>query len=267
MNSFGRLKNVLFYQISVNFNNQSSLNDALHKECISYDYYPFGMGMQGRKYKANSSSSYRYSINGQEKESELNDNITTALYWEYDSRIVRRWNVDPEGNDYESPYLCFNGNPILMTDPLGNKPYNDKYRDRNTGKVIRTVKTSEGGDRYFNVLTPSGKKIQDLSVDELKANSTGGVDLVAHKGYTYDANSGQFVKTGTQTPQAQPTPTPSQAAVNTKPVPSNNAPTEDIIPKPVQKTMDVVGAVSTTTQAVSSGFIRATVGSPYFSAV
>jgi hypothetical protein len=76
------------------------------------------MQMPGRKYS--NGGSYRYSINGQEKESELNENITTALYWEYDSRIVRRWNVDPVLKVWESPYLCFSGNPILMSDPDGD---------------------------------------------------------------------------------------------------------------------------------------------------
>ena len=69
------------------------------------------MLMQGRTYQATPTSKYRYSINGQEKESELNDNITTAEYWEYDSRIVRRWNVDPRPNVSISPYNCFAGSP------------------------------------------------------------------------------------------------------------------------------------------------------------
>ena len=59
--------------------------------------------MPGRKYQQGNSN-YRYSINGQEKESELNENITTAEFWEYDSRIVRRWNVDPVYKEY-SPSL------------------------------------------------------------------------------------------------------------------------------------------------------------------
>jgi hypothetical protein len=59
---------------------------------------------------------YRYSINGQEKETELNENITTAEYWEYDSRLGRRWNVDPVRKEYESPYMAFADNPIWLTD-------------------------------------------------------------------------------------------------------------------------------------------------------
>jgi len=83
------------------------------------------MVMPGRKYQQGTSS-YRYSINGQEKESELNDNITTAMFWEYDSRTGRRWNVDPITKYFESPYATFGCNPILMVDPLGLDPEDPK---------------------------------------------------------------------------------------------------------------------------------------------
>ena len=83
------------------------------------DYYPFGMGLVGRKFEATSTSKYRYSVNGQEKESDLNENITTAEYWEYDSRIGRRWNPDIIVKPWESPYLAFSGNPILCVDKNG----------------------------------------------------------------------------------------------------------------------------------------------------
>ncbi|MEO6720119.1 MAG: hypothetical protein ABIN67_07120 [Ferruginibacter sp.] len=84
------------------------------------DYFSGGMQMPGRTYQATPTSRYRFSINGQEKESELNENITTAEFWEYDSRIVRRWNVDPRPNISISPYNCFAGNPILYPDNNGD---------------------------------------------------------------------------------------------------------------------------------------------------
>ena len=93
------------------------------------DYYPGGMQMPGRTYQATSQSKYRYSINGQEKSDELNDNLTSAKYWEYDSRIVRRWNTDPVVKPWESPYAAFGNNPIFLIDPDGL----DWYKNGKTG--------------------------------------------------------------------------------------------------------------------------------------
>lgn len=78
--------------------------------------FPFGMQMPGRNYEP---GNYRYSINGQEKSPEIAPNITTAMYWEYDSRIGKRWNIDPVLKVWESPYACFYNNPLLYTDPYG----------------------------------------------------------------------------------------------------------------------------------------------------
>jgi hypothetical protein len=99
------------------------------------DYYPFGMSMLGRKYLASNTSSYRYSINGQEKESELNQNITTAKYWEYDSRIARRWNVDPKPTFGISVYCTFSNKPTWFTDPNGDTT----ILENSKGKYINTL--------------------------------------------------------------------------------------------------------------------------------
>jgi hypothetical protein len=42
------------------------------------------------------------------------------MYWEYDSRIGRRWNVDPKPNPSISNYATFANNPIWFSDPLGD---------------------------------------------------------------------------------------------------------------------------------------------------
>jgi len=63
-------------------------------------------------------------FNGQEVSDEINPSLTTAQYWEYDSRIGRRWNVDPKSNSSISPYNCFAGNPIRFADPLGDTTIN-----------------------------------------------------------------------------------------------------------------------------------------------
>jgi RHS repeat-associated protein len=83
------------------------------------DYYPFGSIMPGRNFN---SSDYRYgAANGQEKVDEISGsgNHYTAEYWEYDSRLGRRWEKDPVVKHHESPYACYANNPIWFIDPMG----------------------------------------------------------------------------------------------------------------------------------------------------
>lgn len=85
------------------------------------DYYPFGSVMPGRSFNT---PAYRYGYNSQEKEDEINGNgnITTAQFWEYDTRLGRRWNTDPkiEFTPGLSPYSVFNNAPIRFNDPNGD---------------------------------------------------------------------------------------------------------------------------------------------------
>ncbi|WP_430902488.1 hypothetical protein [Paraflavitalea sp. sgz302552] len=79
------------------------------------------MLMPNRSYTAG--NQFRYGFNGQEKDTELNENITTALFWEYDSRTGRRWNLDPKPIESISPYATNNNNPIVSSDPEGDFPF------------------------------------------------------------------------------------------------------------------------------------------------
>jgi len=83
------------------------------------DYYPFGMLEPGRSWNA---GNYRYGFNGQEKSDEIKGegNSYTAQFWEYDPKIGRRWNLDPEPIAGISQYSAFNNSPIFFSDPLGN---------------------------------------------------------------------------------------------------------------------------------------------------
>jgi len=57
----------------------------------------------------------------------------SAEYWEYDSRLGRRWNVDPIFKDWESPYATFSNNPIFMVDIKGDS---GEYYDTNGKKLF-----------------------------------------------------------------------------------------------------------------------------------
>ncbi len=83
---------------------------------------------------------YEYGYNGQIKDNEWagNGNHNTALFWEYDTRIGRRGNLDPESDIWVSPYSTFTGNPILFPDPLGNKiSYQSKEEKRDVNYLRR----------------------------------------------------------------------------------------------------------------------------------
>ncbi|OJX39923.1 MAG: hypothetical protein BGO87_01015 [Flavobacteriia bacterium 40-80] len=64
---------------------------------------------------------YIYGFNGQERVDEVSGkgNSYTAEFWQYDSRLGRRWNVDPVFKEYESPYATFANNPIWFVDRNG----------------------------------------------------------------------------------------------------------------------------------------------------
>jgi RHS repeat-associated protein len=84
------------------------------------DYSAFGVALYGRSW---SSESYRYGFNGQEKEKEITgtETHTSAEFWMYDSRLGRRWQLDPCQQIFLSDYSCFGNNPIVMSDFKGAK--------------------------------------------------------------------------------------------------------------------------------------------------
>lgn len=87
----------------------------------STDFYAFGSVMPGRN---SSSEEYRYGMNKQESDKEISGTWGThysAMFWEYDARLGRRWNLDPKPQVSISDYACFANNPIWFSDPLGDK--------------------------------------------------------------------------------------------------------------------------------------------------
>ena len=105
-----------------------------------------------------SSNSYRYGFNGQEKDDEIagEGNSYTAEYWQYDSRLVRRWNVDPVVKTHESPYAAFANNPIWFADPNGAD-------STLASGGTRWQFTIEKGDTYSSISKRTG-----VSIDELR---------------------------------------------------------------------------------------------------
>jgi RHS repeat-associated protein len=72
------------------------------------------------------STSYRYAYNGMELDNEVsgNGNSYTTEFRQYDPRLGRWKSLDPLMAEFPdvSPYMAFNDNPVLFTDPEGLAP-------------------------------------------------------------------------------------------------------------------------------------------------
>ena len=121
---------------------------------ISLYYYPFGMLLPNRHEAGNE---YRYGFQGQEKDDEIKGegNSYTAEFWQYDSRLGRRWNIDPVVKEHESPYATFANNPIWFADPNGAD-------STLAAGGTRWQFTIEKGDTYTSISKRTGVSIEDL---------------------------------------------------------------------------------------------------------
>ncbi len=129
-----------------------------------YNYYAFGMPKTSDyDYKQATTDAFRYGFNGQERSDEIAGlgNHNTAKFWEYDTRLGRRWNIDPKPSAGISPYAAFANNPILFPDPYGDTiriNAIDKEANNGAGGPLRLTYLQKGkegagfytdeGDKY-----------------------------------------------------------------------------------------------------------------------
>jgi|GEM_PF-6850690 len=129
------------------------------------NYYAFGSVMNQRTYTA-PSTDYKYGFNGQERDDEVSGegNSYTAEFWQYDSRLGRRFNLDPEPRFWESYYVCFSNNPFLFNDVRGNTP----------NPTTNNAKGNRSANKYgrkFNRLTSGKDAMSDEAAhDKLEKN-------------------------------------------------------------------------------------------------
>jgi len=162
------------------------------------DYYPFGSVISDRQWYANNDSSgYSFGFGGQMKDDEVSGvgNSYTAEFWQYDSRLGRRFNVDPINKESQSRYVCFSDNPVVNIDPKGNTDYYNTSGEligndgQNNGvKLLVLSPATEGyildqvNDNAIATLSP--EQLQTTipvptseviaKLDEVKSNTDGG---------------------------------------------------------------------------------------------
>jgi len=134
---------------------------------------------QSRKFPTGFVETYRYGMNGMEKDDEIsgNGNVYTAMHWEYDARLGRRWNLDPVKKPWQSDYACFSNSPIWKVDPNGDDDYFNSdgsfSHSTKTGSQI-FVQTAKGNMLFSQVPTNSMHNRQVLaSVTEYYAKQVG----------------------------------------------------------------------------------------------
>jgi RHS repeat-associated protein len=111
-----------------------------------HDYYAFGQDIEERSFERD--KKYRYGMNGQEKDDDVFVGAFSAQYWEYDSRIGRRWNIDPVDQVSISNYACFGDNPIRCIDPNGMKVLNGYRTEKNNAEKDKNEQIKSFEEKY-----------------------------------------------------------------------------------------------------------------------
>lgn len=96
-----------------------------------------------------------------------NGNSYTAEFWQYDSRLGRRWNIDPVKKSWQSDYSCFSNSPIWKVDPNGDDDFFNS-----DGSFSHSTKT---GSKII-VQTASG----NLLLTQVNLNSSNNRQVVAN---------------------------------------------------------------------------------------
>jgi hypothetical protein len=169
------------------------------------DYYPFGLEMVGRTYI---SHAYSFSFNTQMKSPEILPGHTTAMYWEYDARIGRRWELDPKTFIGWSGYVCLGDSPIGFNDILGDKWKNTadvaKAEDLTTKlKDVREIKNNDknrlqkkmdralrkGNDKKFLELAKQKRELsEEISYLDMSINNIAKMGSLSEpQVFTFDA--------------------------------------------------------------------------------
>jgi hypothetical protein len=159
------------------------------------DYYAFGMEIKERSWSV---SSYRYGFNTQEQDREIFEGSYTAEYWQYDSRLGRRWNVDPVNKPWESSYACFRNKPILLTDINGDDVDLDNLSEKDREKVLSyTDKESKNYNEEFanlyNLLDSDKNTVYQFNNTNIDASNPYVKKAFGHVGYEGKNESGQDI--------------------------------------------------------------------------
>jgi hypothetical protein len=173
--------------------------------------------------------SYRHEFNGQEKVDEIagvgnHPPRRTALFWEYDTRLGRRWNLDPKPNVSLSTYATFANNPVFNSDVIGDTFRNahvasyqaafSKYLQNPNSANLAKVNAEQVKFATVQALVETMKKVapddydyfqnakEDIYIASGKADGNGETEFGIFTGPVYEqdknGNASKFKITGVE---------------------------------------------------------------------
>jgi RHS repeat-associated protein len=130
------------------------------------NYNRFGMLMLERSI---ASAAYRYGFGGHEKDDEIKGSGNHLSFGDYgyDTRLGRRWNIDPKTAKApnESPYAVFGNNPIFYTDPDGKFKLNyteQQLKDNGLTK-LDVVRFENIVNNIYNLVKDNPQALEAIS--------------------------------------------------------------------------------------------------------
>jgi hypothetical protein len=133
---------------------------------------------QSRKFVFGCVETYRYGFNGQEKEKEItgSDTHTSAEFWMYDTRVGRRWQLDPKPLFSSSNYSTLLNSPISFFDLKGDTTI---FYDINNGSFLGKI---DDGSRLNHILINPDvyeEKMGGVAVENFQNDSKCADEMVA----------------------------------------------------------------------------------------
>jgi hypothetical protein len=129
----------------------------------------------------------------------------TAAFWEYDTRIARRWNVDPVVKYHESPYATFANNPIWFIDVMGadSTTYIWSARDADGNPMYTKDELQEMADMSEFIDRENGINYTQYQVfgtfeDFLEAQNNGDVSINRFTDIYMEISSDNYYSRGLQ---------------------------------------------------------------------
>jgi RHS repeat-associated protein len=119
---------------------------------------------------------YPYGFQGQMRSDNISGsgNSYTAAYWQYDTRLGRRWNNDPITYPWQSTYAVFNNNPIYFTDPDGLEGKGIKGLINSIKEVIKHPFDKDARARHLE--SKKGNKLKKGKVTVFDTERKEGID-------------------------------------------------------------------------------------------